>query len=150
MPLYDLLGDGQSQSKAVRAGAGVVHTVEPLKQMGQLVRRNGFAGVFHRQHRGFPGGIQCQPNGRVGGGVFHRIIQQDIQQLIQLLPVTGQGHTVLDVILQGMPRFKGNRLKPQGGVGDQIAEIHRGEGGGPAALCPGKRQHILHQRPHPA
>ena len=118
--------------------------------MGQLVRRNGLAGVLHCQYRVFPGSIQCQPNGSIGGGVFHRIIQQDIQQLVQLLPVTGQGHAVLDVILQGMPRFKGHRFKPQGGVGDQITEIHRGEGGGPAALCPGKRQHILHQRPHTA
>ena len=118
--------------------------------MGQLVCRNGLAGVLHCQYRVFSGSIQCQPNGRVGGGVFHRIIQQDIQQLVQLLPVAGQGHAILDVILQGMPRFKGHRLKPQGGIGDQITEIHRGEGGGPAALCPGKHQHILHQRPHTA
>ena len=118
--------------------------------MGQLVRRNGLAGVFHRQYRVFPGGIQCQPNGCAGGGILHRVVQQDIQQLIQLLPVAGQGHIVLDVILQGMSRFKGHRLEPQGGIGDQITEIHRDEGDSPAALCPGKRQHILHQRPHPA
>lgn len=72
----DGLGNGQAQAEA-SLGAAAVGPVEPLEQVGQHLRRDGRAAVFHRQHglsvRLDQGHADLCPL----GGVFDGVVQQD-------------------------------------------------------------------------
>ena len=46
--LHDALRDRKAEAiTALRTGAGAVHPVKPLKDMGDLIRGNLIAGIMH-------------------------------------------------------------------------------------------------------
>ena len=150
MGLGDGLGDGQSQTEAAVVAAAGVGAVKPLKQMGQMLLGDGFAQVFGHQLGQPILPPQRQADGRAGGRVFQRVVQQDAHQLAQSVSVTGQGQPLLDVIVQLPVCLVGHRLKKQGRFGHQIAQIHGGKiRSGHTVFRPGKGQHVLHQGAHP-
>ena len=87
--LGDGVGDGQPQTVApLLPATGAVHPVEPLKQVLQVLRGDGLAGVPHREDRPLlpAGEVHVHPSRFPG--VFHRVVQQDHHQPFQAVRST--------------------------------------------------------------
>ena len=141
------LGDGKTQTEAASLPAGGVRPIEPFEEALQLLRRNGIAGVGHRE--------PCLPLGFLQGeahraaAVFHGVVQQDGDEPPQLVRITGNGDVSGNFVFQSLPRLEGHRLKGQRAVCRRIGEGDLREGGSRGHIVrPGQRQHLLNQRFH--
>ena len=97
------LGDGQAEAEASVIAAAGVGTVKSLKEMGQLLRRDGLAAVFHRQHGLTVPGTQFQTDEAAVRGVFDAVVQQEADQLGQLCGIAGDGEPFGDAVVQLPP-----------------------------------------------
>ncbi len=72
----DLVGQGQAQPKSPRmAGAGRVHPVKPLKQVGQVLRRDADACILDVDVTALALAFQAHLHCAAGGGVLQGIAQ---------------------------------------------------------------------------
>ena len=130
-------------------GAGRIRAVEAVEEVGELLRRDGVAGVFHLERGIAPALAERQAHGRARGRVLHGVVEQDGEHLPQLVRAAAHGEVLRQLILERVPRLEGDRLEGHGRLVRQLAQrdrLHRRFRA--AAVAAGEGQHPLDKAAH--
>ena len=123
--LYNFLGDGQAQAgSACGSAPGGIQTEELLKNLAQLLRRDGFATVFHPDRCLLPLLLQMKGNGCLPVAVVHSVSEQVVKYPLQLVRVAEDVHVGGQLQRPGQALFSQGWLKLIGHLLQHAGQVH--------------------------